>query len=107
VFGDFSAEQLYRVFQGMVSQMDWTIADDAKDAVRQYINEILATKNRSFGNAREMRTFLERCTENQAERISLNHRNTDRDLTTLKREDVWPLIPSSAGKCLAAHSVIG
>jgi hypothetical protein len=88
----------------MVAQMDWTIADDAKGAVRQYISEILVAKNRSFGNAREMRTLFERCTENQAERISLNRRNTNRDLTTLQGADVLPLIPSAGKPQIRAYN---
>jgi len=94
VFEDFSEDQLFDIFAGLLARQDMRMTKRAAAIVKLYISEAVATSDEGFGNAREMRTLFERALEHHAVRVHADGKITDEELTVIDEADILPLLPS-------------
>lgn len=82
-FPDYSADELYRIFESNISKFDYTMSDGTGDILKAYFETAVTNRDRNFGNARFVRNFFEKTLERQANRLSC-----ETDLTTEKLSEV-------------------
>ncbi len=87
-FPDYSAEELYRIFELKAKRFDYTISEDAENRLKNHFNAIVDKKDKNFGNARFVRNFFEKTLEQQANRLALESNLTIQKLTEIKSDDV-------------------
>ncbi|MCX7180659.1 MAG: AAA family ATPase, partial [Proteobacteria bacterium] len=71
-FPDYSADDLFRVFKSQCEARKLKWATGTEKRACELIEELVRTKGDGFGNAREIRTFIERTLERQAGRLAGN-----------------------------------
>ena len=69
-FPPYAPNELAAILRVMAKRQNYVLPDDLEPRLDPWIK--LGMRNRSWGNAREMRTLLERAREAQASRISLD-----------------------------------
>ncbi len=87
-FEDYTAEELWLIFQGMFEKHDYVVEEDACEKIKEILEGAVASGNKGFGNARYVRNLFEKILENQALRLASNG---DSDIGALQRitgEDV-------------------
>jgi S1-C subfamily serine protease/AAA+ superfamily predicted ATPase len=67
-FPPYTADELAAILRVMAKQQNFVLPDDLEGSLGPWIK--LGTRNKSWGQAREMRTLLERAREAQATRIA-------------------------------------
>lgn len=87
-FPDYSADELAQIFEFNLTKNEYTIADDAKMLLNEYLNNIVATKDERFGNARFIRNLFEKTIERQANRLAKESNITTKMLTTIVKTDL-------------------
>ncbi len=68
-FEDYNAEELIRIFYNCVEEKKISLTDEAKLVVNSQIEEMYRTRDKRFGNAREMRTLCENSWKNMVNRV--------------------------------------
>jgi hypothetical protein len=87
-FPDYQPEELLEIFHRMAAQSGLVCAPEAEQKVLAICNNLHASRNAQFGNAREMRNLFESAVRNQSTRLVASGQ-CDRDsLTTLLPEDL-------------------
>lgn len=87
-FPDYSADELAQIFEFNLTKNEYTITDDAKTALTAYLNNVVATKDERFGNARFVRNLFEKTIERQANRLAQEKQLTAEMLTTIELADL-------------------
>lgn len=88
-FPDYSAGELFQIYQQQVKRNDCVLDKTAESTVKSYINNAVAHKDAYFGNARFVRNFVEKSLEEQANRLSnFNGEITDAMLRLITKSDV-------------------
>ena len=86
-FPDYSSGELIDIFKMMIRQYDYTITDDAMEAVTKKIEEMESKKGNNFANARDVRNYFEHIITRQATRISsLENPSNDQILEIIKKD---------------------
>ena len=81
-FPPYEADELLAILRGMARHQGFTVADGAASAVRPWI--VAGARHDNWGNAREMRTLIEKARDAQAVRLDTE---ADADLDSLERID--------------------
>jgi probable Rubsico expression protein CbbX len=87
-FPDYAEDELFRIAELMVAELQYTLDDSARKALREYIP--LRMKQAYFANARSIRNAIDRAKLRQANRLfnSGEKKHLGRaDLMTLKADD--------------------
>lgn len=87
-FEDYNADELYRIFLLNCSRKGLKLGDGAAEAARARLQEMYDCRDRDFGNAREVRTFLGEVESRMAERTMFYEDVTTDDLVTILPEDI-------------------
>ena len=87
-FPDYTAGELTDIFDLYLRKNQYTIAPDAKQYLSKRLTDIVAHKDRNFGNARYVRNLFEKAIQHQANRISTVKNPTTEQLTQLTTEDI-------------------
>ena len=82
-FPDYSAEELYQIFESNMKQFDYTIAKDAISPLQEYLMKVVVNKDKNFGNARFVRNLFEKTIERQANRLSKEVDLTNENLSEI------------------------
>ena len=69
-FPDYSSEELFMIYDSMVSSAQYKLNEAAVVRAKSIIESITRNKGKDFGNAREMRNLFEETIENHSTRIS-------------------------------------
>lgn len=69
-FPDYSAEELIEIMHFMASRQNLALSEDFVTAASKLLTYRVATKNKNFGNAREVRKLLSAADGNRANRIA-------------------------------------
>jgi hypothetical protein len=86
---DYSAEELFAIFNSMVKKAGYTLTPDAGEAAKIAIADMYNNKGPNFGNAGEIRVFFERITSRQATRLSsLSKEERSSMLKTIEAADI-------------------
>ena len=70
-FEDYKPEELSEIFYHMVVERKFHLSDQSKDMVRHSFELMYASRDRNFGNAREVRKFFDTAVERQSHRLML------------------------------------
>jgi SpoVK/Ycf46/Vps4 family AAA+-type ATPase len=87
-FPDYSAEELYQIFEKNAKEFDYTISKDAEIPLKAFFENKIANKDKNFGNARFVRNLFEKTIERQANRLSKEVDLTDEKLSEICTIDV-------------------
>ena len=87
-FPDYSAEELYQIFDLNLRKFDYTIAPDAVISLKEYLTKAVANKDKHFGNARFVRNLFEKTIEQQANRLSKEVNLTNEKLSEICTADI-------------------
>ena len=88
-FPDYTPEELTRIFLMYVRKNEYTLNDDAKDYLMSRLEEVVAKKERNFGNARYVRNVFEKCIQHQANRLSRSSaQKTEKELKEITLADL-------------------
>ncbi len=68
-FQDYTGDELYKIFLQMCEKQEYIPSRSAKTYVKKYLTERAMKHEENFANAREVRNYIERCIERQANRI--------------------------------------
>ena len=68
-FPDYNAEELLTIFIETCKQNDYAIEENAIPHLKENLDEIVEHKDEYFGNARDMRNYLEKAITHQANRL--------------------------------------
>lgn len=92
-FDDFTPEQLLQIFEKMLLEEEYSTAYP-KESILQEFTDLYRKRDRTFGNARMVRTFFEEIKMNHAKRcVRLeSSERTLEALTTIITEDIEPLL---------------
>jgi AAA+ superfamily predicted ATPase len=86
---DYSAEELFAIFNSMVKKAGFHLTEDASEAAQAAIADMYNNKGPNFGNAGEIRVFFERVTSSQATRLSaLSREERSSMLKTIEAADI-------------------
>ena len=58
-FDDYTAEELTQIFCNLVKRKNFTIDDDATQAIDRFFQQLCLRKDKNFGNAREARRIFD------------------------------------------------
>lgn len=81
-FGDYSSEQMTEIFKGLCIRNEYTLSQEAEEAIRRYFDEI---KVADVGNGRGARNLFEKVTVQQAKRTVIDE---DADLQAITVDDI-------------------
>ncbi len=89
-FADFSSEELYRIAIDMLQDKQLSPDQHAAQHMRTFFTSLRQSEKRYFGNARDIRKFIEQAVRNQHLRISTlsAEMRTRKQMTTLELADV-------------------
>lgn len=87
-FEDYSAMELYRIFEQLCRQNDYRFDDSLQDVIFYHIQRMIAEKGKDFANAREIRNYFEKVVTNQANRIVSKQSGNVEELVTIVAQDL-------------------
>ena len=87
-FPDYSAEELYEIFELNIKKFDYSISDTVIEKLKAFFNNSVEHKDKNFGNARFVRNFFEKTLENQANRLARETNLTTEKLKEISLEDI-------------------
>ncbi|MBQ6964768.1 MAG: AAA family ATPase [Bacteroidaceae bacterium] len=87
-FPDYTAEELFRIFEMQARKNEYTIANDAKAYLQERLEYVVAHKDRNFGNARYVRNVFEKAVQVQANRLSGRHNLSRETLAEITKSDI-------------------
>ena len=87
-FPDYSAEDLYKIFEMYLRKNEYNITQEAVNYLKKSLDYTVDHKDRNFGNARYVRNLFEKAIQCQANRVSKASNVTDRDLTEITLADI-------------------
>ena len=87
-FPDYNADDLYAVFLSFCKENDYILNDPASEFLKAQLEIYVANTNKHFGNAREMRNFLDMAISAQANRLLMENVNSPEALMTITPADL-------------------
>lgn len=90
-FRDYTAEELTEIFRSMVKAKKMKLDAEAEQHIGSFFRKMYLSRQRTFGNAREVRNNLEKALKNQGNRLQeakLNGTYSTDILSVLTREDI-------------------
>lgn len=87
-FPDYNAEDLYTIFMYMSKEQDYHLSEAGENKLREVLTNMVAAKDRNFGNARDVRNYLSRVIERQANRLVSAVALDKTQLLTIEAEDL-------------------
>ncbi len=91
-FPDYTSEELFRIFLMYTKKNEYILNNEASVYLRERLEEVVAHKNRNFGNARYVRNIFEKSIQRQANRLTRMRNPQATDLTEIRKEDLEGLI---------------
>lgn len=68
-FPDYNAKELSQIFFNLAASRNFTIAEEEESNIDQYFERVYATRQRNFGNARDVRKIFDTALRNQSKRV--------------------------------------
>lgn len=93
---DYKPEELVQILKLMASGQNLEIGADALEVAKAHFEEMYEKRDKTFGNAREVRNFLERCLVKRASRIRSNGLHE----MLIRKEDMPPLPKRQSSRSL-------
>lgn len=90
-FADYNAKELYKVFLRFCKINDYKLSPEATDYLISHLETYVSNKTKDFGNARDMRNFLDLAISAQANRLLTADLSDKEALITLLPCDLQPI----------------
>ena len=87
-FPDYTADELHRIFHLYLNKNEYRISEEADAYLRSRLEDIVAHKDRNFGNARYVRNLFEKIIQHQANRLASRRNLSSEELSLITIEDV-------------------
>lgn len=87
-FDDYSADELWRIFELQLKKQEYNIEDAAIDKIKQILADAIASNDPMFGNARFVRNLFEKILENQAMRLASENKTDKESLQYITAADI-------------------
>lgn len=87
-FPDYSADELYQIFLSSANKYEYKLTDEADAILKKALEDVVAGKDKNFGNGRFVRNLFEKVVENQANRLSSISQVSSEILVTIEAEDI-------------------
>ena len=68
-FPDYTEEDLFTIFEHMCREQDYHLSSSGKVRLKEVLGKMVKEKDENFGNARDVRNYLSRVIERQANRL--------------------------------------
>ena len=88
MFPDYNEEELAAIFQSMCRKNQYITTPEAEEAVNKHLKMLYETRDENFGNARDVRNFLENVMTVHSNRVAAMEAPTKEDLMNILPEDV-------------------
>ena len=90
VFNDYTAEELFKIALNLFRTEKIKLDDEAYNYMQKYITHLFNTRDKFFGNGREIRKFVSEAIQNQNLRLASMEKDqrTPEMLETLTLEDL-------------------
>ena len=88
LFPDYTASELYDIFQLNASKNEYEINDEANQFLKKKLDIVVQNKQKDFGNARYIRNYFELAIEHQANRLAADLNMTSEKLCELTLDDI-------------------
>jgi len=86
-FEDYTADEMYQIFEKMVANGGFVLDDEAKSAAKKKLDELVDNKDESFANGREVRNMYENIISKQANRLTSLENPSNDELCMITAED--------------------
>ena len=87
-FEDYSAEELLRIYDKLITEYQNMLSDEARSRALQLFTYATANKDKHFGNGRFARNVFEKTMELQANRLAALDNPSKVELATILPEDI-------------------
>lgn len=87
-FPDYNTEELFAVFCRFCKGLDYELSSDATDFLKAELERYVENTDKYFGNARDMRNFLDAAISTQANRLLTENISSPEQLMTLTSKDL-------------------
>lgn len=87
-YPDYSGEELLAIFHRFCEKNGYALKPEAADLLKRRFDELYATRDEHFGNARTARNIFEKAINAQADRIALQDDISDADLVNITERDI-------------------
>ena len=87
-FPDYSGGELTEIFKMYMKKNQYVLADGAEAFLKEQFNDVVAHKDRNFGNARFARNVFEKSIQQQANRLAGESNLSKKQLVELTVEDL-------------------
>lgn len=88
IFEDYSLDELMDIFNYICANSSYTLDDAGQQHLREYIGQLLKTRDDGFGNARVMRNLFEKSITFHANRLMGMNTYKDSELSKLSKADI-------------------
>ncbi len=90
VFEDYRPEELFEIFRRFCTERKYVMTEGAEKRIRAHLKYLYEIRTENFANAREVRNFFEKVTEQQTNRLA---RENSEDYFTILERDMDGLDP--------------
>lgn len=87
-FPDYNADDLYKIFLKNCKDNDYQLSKDASSYLMEHLNKYVLNKKEDFGNARDIRNFLDIAVSAQANRLLKENATSPEALVSLTSDDL-------------------
>ena len=87
-FEDYNGEELFRIFNLNCKKNQYKFGPEVEYALRQYFDRLYATRDKNFGNGRDVRNIFQSVVQIQGARTNRIANPTVDDLTSITLEDI-------------------
>lgn len=86
-FEDYTAEELFAIFEGFCRKNDMRLSDEASKSLKEYLDRLVGHKPENFANGREMRNLFEKVWQRMSDRLVGKTDLTIEELMEIKPDD--------------------
>jgi hypothetical protein len=87
-FPDYNGEELYTIFRYFCDKKEYKYSEEVESKIWEIIDFAHRNRGEKFGNARDVRNFVEKIEREQASRIARDNLENKLDLQTFTLEDI-------------------
>ncbi|MCM1159088.1 MAG: AAA family ATPase [Bacteroidales bacterium] len=97
-FPDYSANDLYKVFLKFCKENDYQLSAEGEDYLLKHLETYVENSDKYFGNARDIRNFLDIAISAQANRLLSEEETSPEALITLQPADLAHIFEKEGGQ---------
>lgn len=87
-FEDYDGEELYKIFISLCVGDKYVLEPETEERLKEYFKRYYETRDKNFGNARDVRNHFNEAVSSQCSRIAEIDDPTYEDMTLLRAEDM-------------------